>query len=183
MINGEFIRLRPLKASDWDDFYSSGADPEVWALNPQKDRYKKEEMLVFFHEALISEGAFAIVDSESGKAVGSTRFYDFQPIEKRICIGYTFIARKYWGGPVNRELKFLLLRHAFDFVNTVHFEIGEINLRSRMAIEKIGAELVRIRNGSEDPFSVMLDGYPHVIYSIDKFRFLGAFKEELLKLR
>ncbi len=54
-------------------------------------------------------------------------------------IGWTFLARKYWGGLYNRELKDLMLAHAFRFVETVVFYVGENNIRSQKATEKIGA--------------------------------------------
>jgi len=53
------------------------------------------------------------------------------------------LARNYWGGLYNRELKDLLLAHAFKFVENVVFLVGETNVRSQKATEKIGG----IRNG------------------------------------
>ncbi|MBT8099655.1 MAG: GNAT family N-acetyltransferase, partial [Gammaproteobacteria bacterium] len=75
-------------------------------------------------------------------------------------IGWTFLARKYWGGNYNAEIKALMLQHAFRFVDTVVFWIGEENIRSRRAVEKIGAVL---RDGVFDK-----DGMPHVVYEIHK---------------
>jgi RimJ/RimL family protein N-acetyltransferase len=60
--------------------------------------------------------------------------------QSEVAIGYTFLARKAWGSVHNREMKKLMLDHAFQFVDTVLFHIGENNFRSRKAIEKIGAE-------------------------------------------
>ena len=58
---------------------------------------------------------------------------------KQIAIGYTFIARKYWGTSYNHQLKKLMIDYAFQFVNTVILYIGENNIRSQKAIQKIGA--------------------------------------------
>jgi RimJ/RimL family protein N-acetyltransferase len=91
--------------------------------------------------------------------IGSSRYYDYQPGKSQIIIGYTFLTRKYWGGNFNRELKGLMLRHAFRFVDTVLFEVGLNNLRSRRAMEKIGGTLTS---------EVVLDGKPHVVYAITK---------------
>lgn len=74
-------------------------------------------------------------------------------------IGYTFLARDYWGGKYNLEMKTLLLDHAFQFVDEVLFEIGEKNKRSQMAIERLGAKL-----RAKDDFN----GNPHRIYVITK---------------
>jgi len=48
------------------------------------------------------------------------------------------LARSHWGGVYNREMKQLMLRHAFRFVNSVIFMVGAKNLRSQRAMEKIG---------------------------------------------
>jgi RimJ/RimL family protein N-acetyltransferase len=53
-------------------------------------------------------------------------------------IGWTFLARSHWGGKYNGQMKELMLRHAFRFVERVVFLIGEHNLRSQRAVEKIG---------------------------------------------
>ena len=78
-------------------------------------------------------------------------------------IGWTFLARSYWGGAMNRELKRMMLAHAFRFVPRVIFVVGERNLRSRRAMEKIGARLTeRI---------IDVPGSPqgrHVVYAIDR---------------
>ncbi len=68
----------------------------------------------------------------------STRFHGYAPERSEIEIGWTFLARKYWGGRYNRELKDLMLAHAFKFVENVVFYVGQNNIRSQRATEKIG---------------------------------------------
>jgi RimJ/RimL family protein N-acetyltransferase len=58
-------------------------------------------------------------------------------------IGWTFLERRFWGGSYNRELKKLMLDHAFNFVDHVVFVVGEKNLRSQKALEKIGARFLK----------------------------------------
>ena len=173
---GSSLNLRPLRASDWEELYSCASDPEVWKLHPEKNRFEKDRFLAYFHKALESESAFAIIDKSSGKAIGSSRYYDFNPNEKRVCIGYTFLSKNYWGGSYNRELKYLMLRHAFQYVESVRFEIGIDNIRSRRAIEKIGARLERKSSNDETPYSLTLDGTTHVIYSLNFSQFEESFK-------
>jgi RimJ/RimL family protein N-acetyltransferase len=55
-----------------------------------------------------------------------------------VAIGFTFLVRSHWGGRTNRELKRLMLEHAFRQAAVVWFHIGSNNVRSRKAIEKIG---------------------------------------------
>jgi N-acetyltransferase len=88
---------------------------------------------------LESGGAFVVIDRNTQQVIGSTRFYGYDPEKSEIEIGWTFLARKYWGGRYNQEMKELLLAHTFKFVENVVFFIGENNIRSQKATEKIGA--------------------------------------------
>jgi RimJ/RimL family protein N-acetyltransferase len=143
-LKGELIELRPLTSDDWADLFAIASDRLIWEQHPESDRYKEDVFKVFFREALESGGAFVIVDSKSQQIIGSTRFHGYAPEKSEIEIGWTFLARKYWGGRYNRELKQLMLAHAFKFVENVVFYVGENNIRSQKATEKIGA----IRSGT-----------------------------------
>ena len=138
-LRGELIELRPLTAEDWDELFAVASDSLIWEQHPESDRYKEEVFRVFFEEALESGGAFVVVDKNSQQIIGSTRFYGYDPEKSEIEIGWTFLARKYWGGQFNREMKELLLAHAFQFVENVVFFVGEENFRSQRAMDKIGA--------------------------------------------
>jgi N-acetyltransferase len=140
---GELIELRPLRPEDWDDLFAVASDPLIWEQHPESDRYKEDVFKVFFREALESRGAFVVIDKNIQQIIGSTRFYGYDPEKSEIEIGWTFLARRYWGGRYNREMKKLMLTHAFKFVETVVFYVGEKNFRSQKAIEKVGA----IRDG------------------------------------
>ena len=138
-LKGELIELRPLTSAEWQDLFAVASDPLIWEQHPESDRYKEDVFKIFFSEALESGGAFAIIDKKNQQIIGSTRFYGYDPEKSEIEIGWTFLARKYWGGRYNRELKQLMLDHAFKFVENVIFYVGENNIRSQKATEKIGA--------------------------------------------
>ena len=138
-LKGELIELQPLTPEGWDDLFRVASDPLIWEQHPESDRYKEEVFKVFFREALESGGAFVVIDTKNQQIIGSTRFYGYDPAKSEIEIGWTFLARKYWGGRYNWEMKRLLLDHAFQFVDTVVFFVGEKNFRSQKAMEKIGA--------------------------------------------
>ena len=138
-LEGELIELRPLRPEDWDDLFAVASDPLIWKQHPESNRYKEEVFKVFFREALESGGAFVVIEKKTQQISGSTRFYGYDPKKSEIEIGWTFLARKYWGGRYNRELKRLMLDHAFKFVENVVFFVGENNIRSQKATEKIGA--------------------------------------------
>jgi len=138
-LKGELIELRPLTPEDWDDLFAIASDPLIWEQHPESDRYKEDVFKVFFKDALESGGAFVVIDRKNKRIIGSTRFHGYEPEKSEIEIGWTFLARKYWGGRHNWEMKQLMLAHAFQFVDNVVFYVGENNMRSRRATEKIGA--------------------------------------------
>ena len=121
-----------------DDLFLVASDPLIWEQHPASDRYKEEVFRDFFREALASGGAFAVTDRKTQKIIGSSRYFGLDPEKSEIEIGWTFLARAYWGGRYNREMKRLMLDHAFRFVDTVVFLVGPKNLRSQKAMEKIG---------------------------------------------
>jgi len=138
-LKGELIELRPLKAADWNELFAVASDSLIWEQHPERDRYREDVFRIFFKEALESGGAFVIIDPKIQQIIGSTRFYGYDPEKSEIEIGWTFLARKYWGGRYNAEMKQLLLNHAFKFVESVVFLVGENNVRSQKAMEKVGA--------------------------------------------
>lgn len=136
----DLIELIPLENNHFKMLFEVAGDPLIWEQHPNKNRYQKEVFKNFFEGAMQSEGAFLIIDAATKAVVGSSRFYDFDEKDNAVLIGYTFIARKYWGKGFNKSLKNLMLSYAFEFVDKVYFHIGSQNLRSQMAIEKIGAQ-------------------------------------------
>ena len=159
-LRGTTVTLRPLCPMDFDSLYAVARDPELWAQHPNPDRYQEPVFRGFFADAIASGGAFAIVESATDELIGSSRFHSLLPSEPSITIGYTFLARRFWGGKVNREIKDLMLRHAFQYVEMAYFHVGNRNFRSRRAMEKIGG---RITGEMEKT----------VIYSIARTEFTG----------
>jgi N-acetyltransferase len=146
-LKGELVELRPLRPEDFDALYAVACDPLNWEQHPAKDRYKEEVFRAFFREALESGGALIVLDRKDGRVIGSSRFYGHDDEKREVEIGWTFLARSHWGGAFNREMKRLMLRHAFRFVDSVIFRIVPQNLRSQRAVEKIGG--VRVGSGPD----------------------------------
>jgi RimJ/RimL family protein N-acetyltransferase len=138
-LKGELIELRPLRREDWSELFGVASDPLIWEQHPESDRYREEVFKGFFEGALESGGAFVVIDTKTQQIIGSTRFHGYDREKSEIEIGWTFLARKYWGGRYNAEMKQLLLAHAFKFVENVVFYVGQNNIRSQKATEKIGA--------------------------------------------
>ena len=142
-LKGNLIELRPLRPQDFDALFAAASDPQIWEQHPESDRYQRKVFQRFFDGALESKGAFAIIERKSGRIIGSSRYCNLDPTNGEVEIGWTFLEREFWGGTYNRELKQLMLEHAFRFVDRVVFVVGEQNFRSQKALEKIGASFLK----------------------------------------
>lgn len=138
-LTGPTLLLRPLVATDFEPLYEVARDPLLWEQHPDRLRYQLPVFRKLFAGALASGGALTIIQRDTGRVIGSSRYYELRSVERTVCIGYTFIARDCWGGACNGELKALMLAHAATFADTVWFHVGPNNHRSRRAMEKIGA--------------------------------------------
>ncbi|MFL6583183.1 MAG: GNAT family N-acetyltransferase [Chthoniobacterales bacterium] len=165
-LQGKLLHLRPLRPSDWDALYRVASDPLIWEQHPAPDRYREEVFREFFREALESGGAFVILDAKDGGVVGSSRYLGYNDEKSEVEIGFTFLARSHWGGVYNRELKELMLRHAFQFVRHVVFLVGPENWRSQKAMEKIGG----VRAGER----LNAKGRRNIVFQIDAPARVGA---------
>lgn len=145
VLEGSLLTLRPLRAEDFGDLYAVASDSLIWEQHPVRDRYKEDVFRAFFSESLQSGGALIAIDRKDGKVIGSSRFHGYKEDSSEIEVGWTFLARSHWGGVYNGEMKQLMLRHAFQFVNSVIFLVGVENFRSQRAVEKLGATRVGVR--------------------------------------
>ncbi len=162
---GDNLLLRPLTEDDWEATYAVASDPLLWEVHPAWDRYKEPVFGEYFAGAMKSRGALAVVDRATGGIIGGSRYANFVAERNEIEIGWSFLSRAYWGGAANREMKTLMLTHAFRFFDSIRFNIGATNVRSRRAVEKIGAVL----DGEYVPEPI--NGVPpvlHVIYRMSR---------------
>jgi RimJ/RimL family protein N-acetyltransferase len=141
-LRGHLIELRPLQPQDFAALFQVASDPLIWEQHPEPTRYQRDVFKKFFDGAIESGGAFAVIELKSGRIIGSSRYCDYDPERRVVEVGFTFLARAFWGGLHNREMKSLMLNHAFRFVDRVQFFVGVDNLRSQRALQKIGARLV-----------------------------------------
>jgi RimJ/RimL family protein N-acetyltransferase len=171
VLTGERLLLRPLRAEDWDALYAVASDPLIWELHPAHDRWQEPVFRSFFANALAHGGAVAVIDRASGAMIGSSRWQGHDPADGgSVEIGWTFLARSHWGGPINCELKRLMLAHALQSVARVDFRVGAANLRSRRAMEKIGGHLSD-RVDQVEMAGVIVE---HVIYEITRENFASG---------
>ena len=141
-LTGPTLTLSPTTPNDWGELFAVAADRLVWEVHPSADRWQEQVFREFFAEGLASGGMLTARHTASGAVIGSSRFSTESTEDGEIEIGWTFLSRAHWGGATNREMKHLMLTHAFGFLGTVIFRVGENNGRSRRAVEKIGGHLV-----------------------------------------
>ena len=161
-LRGEHVQLRPIRADDLDALHAAAADPLVWEQHSERNRHEQPVFERFFAGALECGGGLVALDA-AGNVIGSSRYYDWDPSDRSVVIGYTFLARSHWGTGANREMKRLMLDHAFRWAKTAWFHVSPGNVRSQRALERIGARLDRQQDVSVG--GVMS---PRMIYRIDR---------------
>lgn len=175
VLASERLLLRPLRAEDWIALYAVASDPLVWEQHPAHDRWREDVFRAFFDEALREGGALIAVDRTSGRVAGSSQFRPFLLDPEEMEIGWTFLARAYWGTGLNREMKRLMVGHVLAEYPRALFRIGNTNTRSRRAMEASGGVLVEglVEDGEYRGRPVR-----HVVYAIDRETFAGSLGAE-----
>ncbi|MFL5643836.1 MAG: GNAT family N-acetyltransferase [Chloroflexota bacterium] len=145
VLEGDRVRLEPLRADHLADLLVVGLDPPVWRwtiMGPQDEaglRRWVDTALANAAEGI--ERPFATVDRATGRAIGSSRFMSIVPEHRRLEIGWTWVGTSWQRTGANREAKLLQLTHAFESLDAqrVEFKTHSRNERSRNALAGIGA--------------------------------------------
>jgi RimJ/RimL family protein N-acetyltransferase len=148
ILEGQSVRLEPLSLERHHAGLSEvGLDEAIWRFNPSQVVRTPADMRAYIESALQQQATgeslpFATIDTASGRAVGSTRFGNIDGANRRVEIGYTWIAPPWQRTAVNTEAKYLMLRHAFETLGCIRVELktDSLNQRSRNAILRIGAK-------------------------------------------
>ncbi|MFZ9396272.1 MAG: GNAT family N-acetyltransferase, partial [Erythrobacter sp.] len=167
VLEGQRVRLRPMTEADREPLYQVARDPLLWEQHPAADRWKPEVFGPFFEEGLHSGGALVVIERASDWVIGSSSLRPTPLDPAALEIGWTYLARDFWGGTINREVKRLMLVHALESVPRVLFRVGESNWRSRKAMEKIGGALTEM----EEVFERGGRMVRHVVYEITRAGF------------
>jgi len=144
-LEGVHARLEPLAKAHLEGLALVGLDEELWRWIPTPVR-TREEMAGYIETALNEQERgvslpFTIVEKATGRAIGSTRYGNIERTHHRLEIGWTWVASQWQRTAVNTEVKYLLLRHAFESLSCIRVELktDALNERSRAAILRIGA--------------------------------------------
>jgi RimJ/RimL family protein N-acetyltransferase len=146
ILEGEHVLLIPLEKKHFSELLEAASNPEIWELTSVN--YSDPEIFYNNNNKALTDKEngtvypFIIKDKITDKIVGTTRFLEISEIDKKLEIGVTWLKKEYWGTKTNTESKYLLLKHCFENLelNRVQFRAKADNVRSRKAIEKIGAQ-------------------------------------------
>ena len=144
-LEGRLVRLEPLSLGHYEALCAVGLEPSLWKWTLTTIR-TPEDLRGYLDTALAEQAAgkslpFAIVEKESGRAIGSTRYANIEPAHRRLEIGWTWYGTAWQRTGCNTECKLLLLTHAFEVLKCQRVELktDALNARSRTAILRIGA--------------------------------------------
>ncbi|MDE3253729.1 MAG: GNAT family N-acetyltransferase [Bacteroidota bacterium] len=145
ILTGEHVQLVPLAAEHFEELYKAASDKKLWELIPtdcsERENFDKAYLFALSERDKGHQYPFVIVHKATNELIGSTRFFEIYPGDKKLEIGWTWIITRYWGTEINLECKLLMLTFCFEHLQTrrVQFKTDETNIRSRKAIEKLGA--------------------------------------------
>ncbi len=147
LLSSNKITLRPLSLDDAEGFFLAGNHPVLWQWVVPNFCVSLDIAKNWINESLEEQQKgnhipFVIVDNNSNRIIGSTRYCSIRQADRGIEIGFTFITPEFQRSYVNTHAKFLLLQHAFEKLGAIRVEIKthEKNQQSRNAILRIGAK-------------------------------------------
>lgn len=183
-LEGQHVRLEPLTQAHAEPLIAAAGDGELWntqvTIIPESAGMKDYIQTALDGQSRGSELPFVIISKLSNQIVGTTRFYEIFPADRRAAIGYTWLAKSAQRTPINTEAKLLLLTHAFKTWKCVRVELvtDVLNEQSRAAILRLGAKQEGIlrkhlilpsgRVRDSVVFSIVDDEWPEVKERIEK---------------
>ncbi len=145
-LTGRHVELQPLTDAHLPQLREAARDPRLWAgqfsFPPSDDQaFQAYVDSTFAGRDAGSMCPFAVIRRSDGAVIGSTRYLNIVPADRRLEIGSTWYVVEAWGTAVNPECKLLLLSHAFETLqgNRVELRTDRLNERSQAAILKLGA--------------------------------------------
>lgn len=145
-LEGRYVRLAPLSLTHADGLIAAAADGELWntkvTIIPDAAGMNEYVKAALDGQSYGNTLPFVIVRKATNDIVGTTRFYDMYPRDRKCTIGYTWLAKSAQRTLINTESKLLLLTHAFETWNCVRVELvtDVLNDQSRAAILRLGAQ-------------------------------------------
>lgn len=165
----EHLRLEPLtldhaeslRAIAEEDYFKFYISLQPRSLAPDDWRQFIEGQLAF-----PKAQTFVATSASTGEVLGSSTYLDIREEHRGLEVGFTWIARQWWGTWVNPAMKRLMLSHAFDDLGCIRVQLktDSRNVHSRAAIMKLGAKY----EGTLRSHGIQANGYVRdtVMFSI-----------------
>lgn len=143
-LENAFVRLEPIAERHREPLRAAGADPDLWRFAAINQHGSDFDAWVNDRLAATAQGtdlAFAVFDKASGACAGSSSYLAISLPNKRLEIGWTWYAKRFWAGVVNPATKRAMMAHGFEALglNRIEFKLDATNARSWKAVERLGA--------------------------------------------
>jgi RimJ/RimL family protein N-acetyltransferase len=145
-LEGERVSLLPLEHEYFDELIDSAHEESIWTFMPI-DGTDRTTLRHLLNQALLKrekgdQYPFVIFNRLTNRIIGSTSYLKINKESKSLEIGWTWYLPEVWGRGYNEECKYLLLKYCFENLDTIRVQIitWDKNLRSRKAVERIGAK-------------------------------------------
>jgi RimJ/RimL family protein N-acetyltransferase len=146
VLEGQYVRLEPMAPEHLEGLWLAAQDDDIWLYMPRGRPQSRDDVAQWLAEAMAGREAgrelgFSIFERATGDIVGSTRYLNISPRDRRLEIGWTWLHPRVRRTAVNTECKYLLLSHAFETLGCARVELkaDARNERSRAAMLRIGA--------------------------------------------
>ena len=162
-LRGEYIYLEQLQQHHVPEIKVLIKDPRLWEFTRTliiddtfDSQFEKYIAHAFDPKGMGNQYSFVMRQADSDRIIGMTRYYFYEPKDKRVAIGYTWYVPEVWGKVYNKECKLLLLQYAFEVLglNRVEFHVAHKNVRSQKAVLKIGG----VQEGILRNYAIQPDG-------------------------
>jgi N-acetyltransferase len=140
------VILKSLESNHFHSLIALGKEEKIWENFPtsRSDEFKHYLHLSDSLECMTlgTQHSFVIIEKSNGQIAGMTRLYHLNKSNRQLEIG-SWLHPEFWGQGINTEVKYLVLSLCFEELKTirVQFKTDKTNIRSRRALEKIGANL------------------------------------------
>ncbi len=144
ILRGQFVDLLPVEEKHLDELHAAASDQRIWEFYTGNWSVRETFLRIYSgtikQRELGREYPFVIFHKPTKKIIGSTRFLDIVPYDRRLEIGATWLTPQYWATAINFDCKLALLTFSFETLKAkrVQLKTQHDNIRSRKAIEKIG---------------------------------------------
>lgn len=146
VLQGSYVRLEPLREDHIPGLAEIGAGQDFWGFMLYGDIKSEADMRNWVLD-IMERGKkggdlpFAVIHLASGRVAGATRYLNIMPNDRGLEIGGTWYGKDFQRTEVNTECKYLLLKHAFEYLKCIRVQLktDSLNIRSQKAIERIGA--------------------------------------------